>query len=242
MKILAVIPARYHSQRFPGKVLAKIGEQTMVERVYRAACTCPDFNQVVVATEHEAVAACVQEFGGPVELTRADHATGTDRVAEVAERYPEMDVIVNVQGDQPFATGQILSQLVSPFVRGEQPPMATLACPLDPQSGYQDSHTVKVICDLNNNALYFSRSPIPFFRHQKPAPVYHHLGFYAFTREFLQTYSELTPTPLEQCEDLEQLRALEWGYKIQVSVIEQFLMEVNTLSDWEAANALIASQ
>ncbi|NES81871.1 MAG: NTP transferase domain-containing protein, partial [Moorea sp. SIO2B7] len=149
MNILAVIPARYDSTRFPGKPLAMIGDHPMVQRVYEAAKSCPDFSKVVVATDSELVADCVRQFGGEVEMTRSDHSTGTDRVAEVVQRYPEMDVIANVQGDQPFVTPQMLTQLISPYLRGESPAMTTLACPLDLASGYKDPNTVNVVCDRN---------------------------------------------------------------------------------------------
>ena len=152
MKILAVIPARYDSQRLPGKVLSKIDDRPMVQWVYEAAKSCSDFSKVVVATDSKIVADCVHQFGGEVEMTRADHTTGTDRVAEVAERYPNTNVIVNVQGDQPFVTSEILSQLVSPYLAGQLPEMTTVACPLDMDWGYQDPNTVKVLCDCHGKA------------------------------------------------------------------------------------------
>lgn len=239
MKILAVIPARYGSQRFPGKPLVKIGDRPMVQRVYEAAQGCADFAKVVVATDDDRIADCVRQVGGAVEMTHSGHETGTDRVAEVAARYPEMGVVVNVQGDQPFVTAAMLSQLVSPYVRGEKPPMTTLACPLEFETGYGDANTVKVLCDQVGNALYFSRSPIPFLRTPgESLPVYHHLGLYAFERQFLAQYAELAATPLEQCEGLEQLRVLEHGFKIRVCLTEQAVLEINTPEDLEQAGRL----
>ena len=236
MQILAVIPARYDSQRFPGKVLVKIGDRPMVQRVYEAAKSCPDFSKVIVATDSQLVADCVLQFGGEVEMTRSDHTTGTDRVAEVAERYPEMIAVANVQGDQPFVTPQMLSQLISPYLRGELPDMTTLACPLDLKAGYPDPNTVKVICDRNGNALYFSRAPIPYFRNSVEVPVFHHLGLYAFRQDFLAKYAQLEPTPLEQCEALEQLRVLEHGFEIRVCQTEKATVEINTPEDLIKAN------
>ena len=191
MKILAVIPARYGSQRLPGKVMSKIGDRPMIQWVYEAAKNCADFEQVVVATDNQIVADCVRQFGGEVEMTRANHTTGTDRVAEVADRYPEMTAIANVQGDQPFVTPEILSQLVSPYLRGESPEMTTVACPLDMSVGYQDPNTVKVLCDRHNRAIYFSRASIPYFRNTVDVPVFHHLGLYAFRQDFLSIYASL---------------------------------------------------
>jgi 3-deoxy-manno-octulosonate cytidylyltransferase (CMP-KDO synthetase) len=240
MNILAVIPARYDSSRFPGKPLVKIDDRSMVQWVYQAAKGCSAFTRVVVATDSEAIADCVRGFGGEVEMTRSDHETGTDRVAEVAQRYPEMTVIANVQGDQPFATPEMLTRLVTPYLEGEQPEMTTLACPLEMETGYKDSNAVKVLCDRHQHALYFSRSPIPFFRTVVPAPVFHHLGLYAFRRDFLAAYASLSPTPLEQCEGLEQLRVLEHGYRIRVCQTPTPVLEINTPDDLLKAKSLIA--
>jgi len=238
MNILAVIPARYNSQRFPGKPLVTIDDRPMVQWVYEAAISCPAFSKVVVATDSEAIAECVQGFGGAVEMTRSDHKTGTDRVAEVAQRYPQMGAIANVQGDQPFVTADMLTQLVTPYLQGELPHMTTLACPLDP-TGYSDPNVVKVLRDRRDRALYFSRAPIPFYRQPVSAPVFHHLGLYAFSRDFLAIYAQLTPTPLEQCEGLEQLRVLEHGYEIVVRQTQKAVLEINTPADLVQAQSLI---
>jgi 3-deoxy-manno-octulosonate cytidylyltransferase (CMP-KDO synthetase) len=182
----------------------------------------------------------VRSFGGAVEMTHSNHETGTDRVAEVAERYPEMVAIANVQGDQPFVTSQMLTELVSPYLKGESPNMTTLACPLHQETDYSDPNVVKVLCDRNGRALYFSRSPIPYYRNPRPAPVWHHLGLYAFRRDFLAEYTKLTPTPLEHCEGLEQLRVLEHGYSILVSQTQKAILEINTPNDLLQAKSLIA--
>ncbi|MBI4784301.1 MAG: 3-deoxy-manno-octulosonate cytidylyltransferase [Oscillatoriophycideae cyanobacterium NC_groundwater_1537_Pr4_S-0.65um_50_18] len=239
MKILAVIPARYNSQRFPGKPLALIGGRPMIQLVYEAAKRCPEFTQVIVATDNDAIADCVRQFGGDVEMTDSKHPTGTDRVAEVAQRYPEMEVVVNVQGDQPFVTPEMLSELVSPYSQHQSPEMTTLACQLDLTAGYADPNVVKVICAQNGRALYFSRSPIPYFRFPGKAPVYHHLGLYAFRKDFLSQYSQLTITPLEECEGLEQLRVLEHGFEIRVCHTDKPILEINTPEDLVQAKLLI---
>ncbi|MBE9012438.1 3-deoxy-manno-octulosonate cytidylyltransferase [Pseudanabaenaceae cyanobacterium LEGE 13415] len=239
MKILAVIPARYSSQRLPGKVLLNIGDRPMVQWVYEAAKQCSVFSDVVVATDSEPVAACVRGFGGKVEMTSSQHETGTDRVAEVASRYPEMDIVVNVQGDQPFVTSEMLVRLVQPYLDGETPEMTTLATPLNLETGFDDPNVVKVLCDRNQHALYFSRSPIPYFRNPGVVPVYHHLGLYAFRRDFLASYAHLEPTPFEQCEALEQLRVLEHGFQIRVCLSEKMTIEVNTADDLTAAKDLV---
>lgn len=247
IKILAVIPSRYQSQRFPGKPLVKIGNRTMVQRVYEAAKSCAAFSRVIVATESEKIAECVRDFGGEVELTSDQHETGTDRIAEVAARHPEYDVVVNVQGDQPFVRDEMLKQLVAPYLAGgELPDMTTLACPLDLEHELDNPNVAKVICDRNQNALYFSRAPIPYFRKQppasQPAPVYHHLGLYAFRADFLANYTQLEATPLEQCESLEQLRVLEHGYRIRVCQTETAIIEINTPEDLTTAQTLLAQR
>ncbi|WP_346291217.1 3-deoxy-manno-octulosonate cytidylyltransferase [Sphaerothrix gracilis] len=242
MKILAVIPSRYASQRFPGKPLTLLGDRPMVQWVYEAAQACAVFDRVVVATDDDRIAHRVRQFGGAVEMTRSDHQTGTDRVAEVATRYPDYEVVVNVQGDQPFVNSKMLTQLVQPYLDGQRPHMTTLACPLDYETAYSDSNSVKVICNQQQHALYFSRSPIPYFRNPGPAPVYHHLGLYAFRRDFLAQYADLVPTPLEACEGLEQLRVLEHGYTIAVSQTETAVPEINTPDDLIYAQSFITQK
>ena len=236
MEILAVIPARFGAQRFPGKPLADLGGRPVIQWVYEAASSCPHFDAVVVATDDERIAACVEGFGGVVEITRDDHPSGTDRVAEVAERRPEAEVVVNVQGDQPFAEAAMLTALVQPYLDGERPPMTTLACPLAPEAR-DDPNTVKVVCDLSGNALYFSRSLIP-----SSGPALQHVGLYAFTREAVLRFPELAPTALERQERLEQLRALEHGYEIRVCRTERPVIEINTPEDLEAAASMTSGR
>ncbi len=241
MKILAVIPARFASQRFPGKPLVKIDGRAMVEWVYAATRACEVFDRVVVATDDERIAYAVQGFGGEVEMTGSQHTTGTDRVAEVATRHPDAEVVVNVQGDQPFVTAEMLRRLVAPYLAGERPEMTTLACRLTDRALEADPNTVKVVCSRTMHALYFSRSPVPHYRQRHDAPVYHHLGLYAFRRDFLQTYTTFSPTPLEQCEQLEQLRVLENDGRIRVSLAEKHVMEINTPEDLDQAHRLLAA-
>lgn len=239
MKILAVIPARYDSQRLAGKVLALIGNKPMVQWVYEAAVNSQVFTKVVVATDSQLVADRVTGFGGDVEMTSPNHSTGTDRVAEVATRYPEFSVVVNVQGDQPFVNSGMLKELVTPYLEGELPEMTTLACPLNQETGYHDPNVVKVLCGQKQQALYFSRSPIPFYRNPIEVPVFHHLGLYAFRQDFLETYTQLPSTPVEQCEGLEQLRVLEHGYTIRVCQTAKGVVEVNTHEDLVMAQNLV---
>ncbi len=239
MNILAVIPARFASSRFPGKPLALLGGRPLIQWVWEAATKEKVYDRVIVATDHDGIAAAVKGFGGEVQMTRPEHPSGTDRVAEVASRVQDAEVIVNVQGDQPFVTAAMLRTLVAPYRAGEEPEMATVACPLPSSASFAEPNIVKVLLDKNGYALYFSRAPIPYFREPGPAPVHHHLGLYAFTRSFLAGYTRLPPTDLEKREQLEQLRVLEHGHRIRVSLVETPILEVNTPEDMAAAEALL---
>jgi 3-deoxy-manno-octulosonate cytidylyltransferase (CMP-KDO synthetase) len=239
--ILAVVPAREAAVRFPGKPLADLAGRPLVQWVYDAAASCSAFGAVIVATDSETIAERVRAFGGRVEMTSRDHPTGTDRVAEVAERHPEADVVANVQGDQPFATPEMLTALVQPYLSGETPPMTTLACPLVDPDWWDNPNVVKVVRDLDGYALYFSRASIPHGAAAADSEVepLHHLGLYAFTRETVLRFPTLSPTPLELQERLEQLRALEHGIRIRVCDTDRPVLEVNTPEDLQMAEDLM---
>jgi 3-deoxy-manno-octulosonate cytidylyltransferase (CMP-KDO synthetase) len=238
---LAVIPVRYGAVRFPGKPLADLGGRPVVQWVHDAATGCPDFDRVIVATDNEEIAACVRDFGGEVEMTGDHHRSGSDRVSEVAGRHPEADVVVNVQGDQPFATPEMLTALVEPYAAGETPPMATLACPLEDPAAAENPNVVKVVCDAAGYALYFSRSRIPWSDGSEPVDHLHHMGLYAFTRETVLRFPSFEPTPLERAERLEQLRALEHGVRIRVCRAERPVLEINTPEDLDEARRLVSA-
>jgi 3-deoxy-manno-octulosonate cytidylyltransferase (CMP-KDO synthetase) len=211
----------------------------MIQMVYENACQCKILSEIVVATDSEEIASVIKNCGGNVELTSSDLQTGTDRVAAVAKKYAGMDVVINLQGDEPFVKPKMLEQLVAPYLQGEQPEMTTLAHKLDMHEEYNNPGFVKVITDLHLYALYFSRSPIPYLRNNPPEalPVYHHMGLYAFKRDFLLKYTTLPQTPLELTEALEQLRALEHGYRIRVCLTEEKTLEINTALDLEKAQS-----
>lgn len=224
----------------------------MIQHTYEKARQCAAFDHVTVATDSDEVAAvihaCTDADTRAVTMTDTNIKTGTDRVAAVAAGYPDMDVIVNLQGDEPFIQPAMLTALVQPYLDGENPPMSTLAHPLNFATGeYETPDIVKVVCDQQGYALYFSRAPIPYFRseHEKinlPLPVFHHMGVYAFRREFLLQYTQLPQTPLELAELLEQLRALENGYKIRVCCVTGRTVEINTAEDLRAGEEFIASR
>lgn len=242
MKIMCVIPARYHSTRLPGKPLALIAGKPMIWHVYRQACKALRPQQVVVATDHELVQAAVRDFGGQVVMTSPDHPTGTDRLAEVAGLFPDVDVMINVQGDEPLIDPLVIDQLAAAFDQDSQLNMATLMTVMAEEE-YPQPGAVKVVADLNGYALYFSRSLIPYPRvSAQGPPVYKHIGVYAYRREFLLHYAQLPPTPLERTESLEQLRALEHGYRIKVLAVDFQSVGVDTPEDLAKVNALLEGQ
>jgi 3-deoxy-manno-octulosonate cytidylyltransferase (CMP-KDO synthetase) len=242
MKILCVIPSRMGSTRLTRKPLRVIQGKPMVQWVYENAKKCTFIDEVVVATDHEEIASVIKECGGQAIMTPENIETGSDRVAMVAREYSDMDVVINLQGDEPFVRPDMLQALVSPYLNGEAPDMATLASPLNFADCYDSPDFVKVITDMQNNAIYFSRAPIPFLRRTLPVPVYHHIGLYAFQRDFLLHYTGLPQTPLEQAESLEQLRAIEHGYKIRVSLTNANTLEINTAEELERAQQFLYAE
>ncbi len=221
MKTVAVIPSRYASTRFQGKPLADIAGKPMIQHVYEAADRAARVDTVVVATDDERIAAAVARFGGRSVMTSGVLRSGTDRVAAAAEQMAlEMDdIVVNVQGDQPLMNPLCLDTLVEPLVVDPNIGMTTLAyCITDPQE-YTNPKDVKVVMDLNGDALYFSRSPLPCSRDGNTSfDSYKHLGFYAYTRRFLEWFRNLPTGHLEEIEKLEQLRVLEHGRPIRVVI------------------------
>ena len=240
MKVLCVIPARYASTRLPGKPLSLICGKPMIQRVYERACQAQLPDEVVVATDNELVKKAVEACGGKAMMTSPDHPSGTDRLAEVALNYPDVDVIVNVQGDEPMIPPEVIDRLAAAFVDDAELQMATMKVAMD-EADYNNPAAVKVVTDLNGYALYFSRSLMPYPRNKPEGyKVYKHVGIYASRRSFLLKYAALTPTPLERAESLEQLRALENGYKIKVLESDFQGIGVDTPEDLAAVNELFA--
>lgn len=236
MRILCVIPSRIQSTRLARKALLPIRGKPMVQWVYENAAKATFFTDVIVATDCEDIANVIHQTGGKFMMTDPHLPTGSDRCAVVSEQFPDMDVVVNLQGDEPFVQPSMLKQLVQPYLDGESPEMTTLAYPLN-RDHHGEPGAVKVITDLRGNALYFSRAPIPYFRTEETAPVYQHIGLYAYRRDFLLKYRNLPQTPLEKTESLEQLRALEHGYKIRVCLTERKTLEINTPEEYTRALA-----
>lgn len=244
--VVAIIPARYESNRFPGKPLAKICGKPMIQHVVERAQRVRLLSKVVVATDDERIAECVKSFGGEYVLTRNDHVTGSDRLAEAAELLDisEHDIVVNIQGDQPLFSEEVIEQVAGPLVDDPALPMSTLIYKIIRQEEINDPNHVKTVFDRNNHALYFSRSPVPFQRNPEDgiSPTYYkHLGFYAYRKGFLLSYVALPEGEWERFEKLEQLRALEYGYKIKVVLTEHDSIEVDTPEDLKRVEEYLKS-
>jgi 3-deoxy-manno-octulosonate cytidylyltransferase (CMP-KDO synthetase) len=237
VQTVIIIPARYASSRLPGKPLLRATGKYLVQHVYEQAKRSRA-GRVLVATDDDRIVDAVRGFGGEAVLTRCDHASGTDRVAEVA-RDLDAEVIINLQGDEPLIPPALLDLLPELLRREPQADMATLAVPITCLEQWRDPSCVKVVCDQRGQALYFSRSPIPFVREGAPSfgsehsPFLQHLGLYAYRRSFLLELSAQPPDPVEALEKLEQLRILRLGRRIQVGVVEHTGKGVDTPADYE---------
>jgi 3-deoxy-manno-octulosonate cytidylyltransferase (CMP-KDO synthetase) len=231
-EIVGVIPARFSSTRLPGKALVDIEGVPMVVRVWRRTVSARALNRVVVATDDERIASAVAAAGGEAMMTSPAHRSGTDRIAEVAARMPA-GIYVNVQGDLPFIDPADLDALAAPMNADADIAMATLATPIVDAAEWHNPNVVKVVCDERGDALYFSRAPIPWPREgiAPPAEALRHIGVYAYRRDFLLRFAELRPGVLEALEKLEQLRALERGFRIRVVASVAPSLEVDTAED-----------
>lgn len=238
MKAVAIIPARYASSRFPGKLLARETGKYLIQHVYEQAGRATKLSEVIIAADDRRIVDAVQSFGGKVTLTRPDHPSGTDRVAEVATSL-DAELIVNVQGDEPEIEPAYIDQLVDLMKSDPAAPIGTLACPFPVGSDPSDPNAVKVVLDNRCRALYFSRALIPYPRDTggKPAQPGRwllHLGIYAYRRDFLLKLATLPPTPHEKEEKLEQLRVLENGFPIAVGIVNQATVGIDTPDDYAA--------
>lgn len=245
MKTVLLIPARYGSTRFEGKPLVRIQEKTMIECVYRQAEKARGVDEIYIATDDERIACVVRDFGGKVVMTTAPAISGTDRINDAAEQLglaPD-DVIINVQGDQPIVHPRSIEQLVELFQDSNKVfDMASIAYRITDEAQCDDPKNVKVVFDTQQRALYFSRSRIPFGRDVKKYPIYKHLGLYAYTRQFVQTFANLPQGQLEDLEKLEQLRALENGYTIQMVETMHDSPSIDTPEDIEACERVLLAE
>ena len=240
MKAIVIIPARYESSRLPGKpILERVRKVTgryLVEHCYDRAAEAASVSRVIVATDDERIVEAVRNFGGQARMTSPDHTCGTDRIAEVAAEV-EADIVVNIQGDEPQIEPEQVEQTIKLLEHNPGADMGTLAHPLEDEKTWRDPNAVKVVRDESGAALYFSRSPIPYVRDSSdwmrdaPAAPLRHIGIYSYRRDFLLAYSAMPPSPLEESEKLEQLRALSSGHTIQVGITHTPVMGIDTPAD-----------
>jgi 3-deoxy-manno-octulosonate cytidylyltransferase (CMP-KDO synthetase) len=240
--ILGVIPARYASSRFPGKALAVIAGKTMLQHVWERASQARYLSSVVIATDDERICRAAEKFSAKVVITRADHLSGTDRVAEAASAS-NARIIVNIQGDEPMIDPAAIDAAVLGILDDDDTPMGTLKTRIYREADVKDPNVVKVVTDASGNALYFSRSPIPLVREpddpaSRQVAHFKHIGLYVYRRDFLLQYPDLPVGPLERAERLEQLRALENGFKIRVVETDYDSVGVDTPEDWERISEL----
>ena len=239
LEITAIIPARYDSTRFPGKPLANIAGEPMIKHVYQRVEDVKNLDKVIVATDDKRIYDTVESFGGRVEMTSKEHSSGTDRIAEVASSL-ESDLIINVQGDEPLIEPAMIEQAVDPFYCDDGLVMSTLKKKIESKSEVSDPNVVKVVTDREGYALYFSRSTIPY--NQKQANDYYkHIGLYVYSKDFLLQFSNMKPTSLEKTESLEQLRALQNGYKIKVVETNFNTIGVDRPDDIERVEEIIST-
>ena len=229
VNVVGMIPARYQSTRLPGKPLAEIQGKSMIRRVYEQSLKAVSLDGVYVATDDRRIAEEVKSFNGEYIMTSPDHLSGTDRLAEAVVGL-EADIVVNIQGDQPFIEPGMIDEAVEPLLEEPGLPMLTLMQEVKDSRDFDNPNVVKVVTDAKGYALYFSRSRIPFSRSGEKVPIYEHIGLYVYRKDFLCLLSVLTPTRLERIESLEQLRVIENGYKIKVVETSKLTSELSGFS------------
>ena len=230
---IAIIPARYQSSRLPGKPIKEINGRTLIEHVYRRVELARGLDRILVATDDDRVQEVVHGFGGDAVLTRTDHESGTDRLAEAAANLPDDTIVVNVQGDEPLIEPEVIEKALA-AARAREGDVVTLMTPMKDPVAIADPNRVKVVVDRNGYALYFSRSPIP-----SSGDCFLHLGLYAYRVGFVKFFATLKQTPLEQAERLEQLRMLEHGFKIRVVEVQSRSWGIDTPADLEEFQKLL---
>lgn len=238
MKFLGIIPSRYQSTRFPGKPLVEIKGKSMIRRVYEQCKQCPELDEVIVATDDQRIYDHVIAFGGKAMMTSEEHLNGTSRCAEVAEAFPDFEVVINIQGDEPFISPKQISDLIRCFDESDTE-IASMYKQIKYAEEVFDPHVAKVVMNLKNDALFFSRSPIPYLRNVpeqdwiKKQDYFYHVGIYGYKSSVLFQLINLDPSPLELSESLEQLRWLEYGFKIKMAETDIDTIAIDTPEDLE---------
>ena len=239
MSIAIIIPARYASTRLPGKPLIEIGGKPIIQWVYEKSLASTLAKKVIVATDDEKILNAVKAFGGEAVMTSEHHKSGSDRIFEVLTKYPEIEIAVNVQGDEPLITPESIDAAINTLISDYKADISTLIRKLDSEEEFNNPNVVKVVFDNEQNALYFSRSPIPFRRNAGQADNYAHIGLYVYKREALEKMTKLPQSPLELTESLEQLRALQNGMKIKTAVVNYKPIGIDTPEDVEEFKKLL---
>lgn len=232
-KVIGVIPARYNSVRFPGKVLAPVGGKPLIQRVWERARQCRRLEDVLIACDHPKVFEAVKSFGGRPVMTDENHPSGTDRIAE-AVKNETAEIIVNIQGDEPLVAPEVIDRLAGALMDDKKYPMASVMTPLRDEEAWRNPNVVKVVVNRRGEAMYFSRAAVPYNRDGadiRELRIYKHLGLYAYRRDFLMTFAQLPESLLEQTEKLEQLRVLEAGFPIKMIETEYDSVGVDTPDD-----------
>ncbi len=243
MKVVGVIPSRYSSTRLPGKPLKDICGKSMVQRVYERAKQSKLLDEVIVATDDKRIVEEVEKFQGKAVMTSVNHFNGTSRVAEAIKNL-NVDLAINIQGDEPFIRFEMIDELAEILMKDDDILMATLCYELHDKNKFKDENVVKVVCDIYRNALYFSRSLIPYPRKEINFKVYEHIGIYGYRKSFLQEFVKLKDTPLSIIESLEQLKVLEYGYKLFVAETkyDYNALSIDTQEDLEEARRIIRNR
>ena len=238
-----MIPARWASTRFPGKPLHNIAGKPLLQHVWERCQNCSKLDSIIVATDDERIAIAACDFGAEVVMTATDHTTGTDRLAEAVAQYPQGSHIINIQGDEPMIEPSLIDQLAQSLIDNPALSMATAANEISNDELLNDPNVVKVVLKKNDEALYFSRSPLPFKRVNSPdLKLYRHKGIYAYRRDFLENFVNWNPTPLEVAESLEQLRALENDARIKVIITDDESGGIDTLEQANELETFLKSQ
>jgi 3-deoxy-manno-octulosonate cytidylyltransferase (CMP-KDO synthetase) len=243
MNIIGIIPARYGSTRLEGKPLKDICGKPMIQYVYETVMKSELLTQVIVATDDQRIVDVVESFSGKARLTSKNHRTGTDRIAEIAKDIPS-DIVVNIQGDEPLLDVRMIDEAIRPLITDPELDACTLCRPIMNAEDLQNPNVVKTVFDRNGNALYFSRSLIPYPRKQEGHQAFEHIGIYVYRKSFLMQYIKMPPTPLEVSESLEQLRILENGIRLKVVITayEYNGLSVDTQEDLDNVRRIISNQ
>ena len=234
-----IIPERYGSSRLEGKPLLKANDKPIIQWVWEKASKCPLVDRVIVATDDERIFNSCKDFGAEVEMTSTNHKSGSDRIAEVASRHPEIGYIINLQGDEPLIEQANIELVIKGVLEDEKADISTLLREIKDEEEAQNPNLVKCVFDVNNYAMYFSRSKIPYERNSGKSKIYGHLGIYGYKREALFKMTQLPQTTYEMAESLEQLRALQNGMKIKVAIVDNIPVGIDTMEDFEKFKKMV---